>query len=138
MISLVLRREIDVFTFDNGVQKTLINLLVTIPIFVKGKLEFPRKNLHINLQGEQYNIPIRIVVMDKYPAKAPNVFVTPTATMLIMLIKQGRPVNVSGKLKLPYLTDWKKGQSNLKGLAEIMCTGNRTSEEFGTIVHFSI
>ena len=93
------------------------------------------KNRHINLQGRIYNIPIRIVVLDKYPAIAPYVFVTPTATMLI---RQGQHVDADGRIKLPYLTDWKKGRSNLKGLVEIMCSGNHTSEDLGTIVHFSI
>ena len=75
------------------------------------------------------------MVLDKYPAIAPYVFVTPTATMLI---RQGRHVDAIGRVYLPYLTDWKKGQSNLKGLAEIMCTGKHTCEDLGTILHFSI
>ena len=85
------------------------------------------------LQGRQYNIPIRIVVFDKHPAIAPYVFVTPTATMLI---RQGRHVDANGKVYLPYLSDWKKGRSDLKGLAEIMCTGNVTSGDLGTIEDF--
>jgi len=99
-----LRPRIEVFTHNNGAQQSLINLLGTIPVFYKGR---------------QYNIPIRIVVFDKHPAIAPYVFVTPTATMLI---RQGRHVDANGKVYLPYLSDWKKGRSDLKGLAEIMCT----------------
>ena len=98
-------------------------------------MNFLEKNLHINLQGRKYHTPIQIVVLDKYPAIAPYVFVKPTATMFI---RQGRHVDVNGKIYLPYLTDWKEGRSNLKGLAGIMCTGNHTSKELGTIVHFSI
>ena len=66
------------------------------------------------------------MVFDKHPAIAPYVFVTPTATMLI---RQGRHVDANGKVYLPYLSDWKKGRSDLKGLAEIMCTGKHTSKE---------
>jgi len=75
------------------------------------------------------------VVFDKHPAIAPYVFVTPTATMLI---RQGRHVDANGKVYLPYLSDWKKGRSDLKGLAEIMCTGNLISGDFDTIVHYSV
>lgn len=99
-----LRPRIEVFHHNNGAQQNLINLLGTIPVFYKGR---------------QYNIPIRMVVFDKHPAIAPYVFVTPTATMLI---RQGRHVDANGKVYLPYLSDWKKGRSDLKGLAEIMCT----------------
>ena len=59
---------------------------------------------------------------------------TPTATMLI---RQGRHVDANGKVYLPYLSDWKKGRSDLKGLAEIMCTGNIMDEGQGTII-FSV
>ena len=52
-----------------------------------------------------------------------------------MLIRQGRHVDANGKVYLPYLSDWKKGRSDLKGLAEIMCTGNVISGDLGTIVH---
>ena len=74
--------------------------------------------------------------MDKYPAIAPYVFVTPTATTLIR--ENVATADANGKVNLRYLIDWKKGLSNLKGLVEIMCSGNHTSEDLGTIVHFSI
>ena len=52
---------------------------------------------------------------------APYVFVQPTSTMSI---KQGRHVDANGKVYLPYLSEWKKGRHDLKGLVEILCTGN--------------
>ena len=51
---------------------------------------------------------------------APYVFVQPTSTMSI---KQGRHVDANGKVYLPYLSEWKKGRHDLKGLIEILCTG---------------
>jgi len=40
-IRLELRPRIEVFTHNNGAQQSLINLLGTIPVFYKGKLECP-------------------------------------------------------------------------------------------------
>ena len=70
---------------------------------------------------EQYNIPIRMVILEKHPVMAPYVFVQPTSTMSI---KQGRHVDANGKVYLPYLSEWKKGRHDLKGLVEILCKGN--------------
>ena len=57
------------------------------------------------------------MVLDKYPAIAPYVFVTPTATMLI---RPGRRVDANGRIYLSYLSEWKKGRSDLKGLVDIL------------------
>ena len=99
-----LRPKIETFTHNNGSQQHLINLTGTIPVFYKGR---------------QYNIPIRMVVLEKYPVMAPYVFVQPTSTMSI---KQGRHVDANGKVYLPYLSEWKKGRHDMKGLIEILCT----------------
>ena len=40
-----------------------------------------------------------------------------------MTIRPGRHVDANGKVYLPYLSEWKKGRSDLKGLTEILCTG---------------
>ena len=100
-----LRPKIETFTHNNGSQQSLINLTGTIPVFYKGR---------------QYNIPIRVVILEKHPVMAPYVFVQPTSTMSI---KQGRHVDANGKVYLPYLSEWKKGRHDLKGLVEILCTG---------------
>jgi len=99
-----LRPKIETFTHNNGSQQSLINLTGTIPVFYKGR---------------QYNIPIRVVILEKHPVMAPYVFVQPTSTMSI---KQGRHVDANGKVYLPYLSEWKKGRHDLKGLIEILCT----------------
>ena len=75
------------------------------------------------------------MVFYEYPAIAPYVFVAPTATMYI---RQGRHIDANGQVYLPYLSDWKKGRSDLIGLVEIMRTGNIISGDLGTIVHFSV
>lgn len=99
-----LRPKIELFTHNNGAQQSLINLSGTIPVFYR---------------GSQYNIPIRTVITDKHPQVAPYVYVTPTPTMTI---RPGRHVDANGKVYLPYLSEWKKGRSDLKGLTEILCT----------------
>lgn len=82
-----------------------MNLNGTIPVFYKQR---------------QYNIPIVIWLYDKHPMIAPMVFVQPTTTMVI---RQGRHVDASGKVYLPYLSEWKAKKSDLVGLVGILCTG---------------
>lgn len=77
----------------------------TIPVFYKQR---------------KYNIPIVIWLLDKHPIYAPMVYVQPTATMVI---RQGRHVDASGKVYLPYLSEWKPKKSDLSNLVNVLCTG---------------
>ena len=56
------------------------------------------------LLGRTYNIPVCLWLLDTYPYNPPMIFVKPTANMQI---KPGRHVDMSGRIYLPYLHEWK-------------------------------
>jgi len=99
-----LRLDVQFFTHNDGKQENLVTLDGTIPVFYKNR---------------QYNIPIMIWLYEKHPEYAPMVFVKPTSTMVI---RQGRHVDTSGKVYLPYLSEWKSRRSDLIGLVGVLCT----------------
>lgn len=91
-----LNPKIDTLTYDNGAQTTLLSVSGTIPIWY---------------MNNQYNIPIRVWVVENYPHHPPLCFVTPTQSMVI---KERHPhVDRSGRCYLPYLTQWNAQVSNL-------------------------
>nr|XP_034334219.1 suppressor protein STP22 of temperature-sensitive alpha-factor receptor and arginine permease isoform X3 [Crassostrea gigas] len=97
-----LRPSQDSFILNDGSKKNLLNLDGTIPATYKGTI---------------YNIPICVWIMKTHPYDPPMVFVKPTSTMQI---KEGRNVDTSGKVYLPYLHDWRYPQSDLFGLLQIL------------------
>lgn len=60
--------------------------------------------------GSTYNIPIQIWLLSSHPFNAPLVFVRPTANMLI---KPNKHVDNSGKVYMPYLSEWRAVSLNL-------------------------
>jgi ESCRT-I complex subunit TSG101 len=58
-----LRPELDVFVFDNGEERSLLNLNGTIPV---------------DYRGSSYNIPVCFWLLHDYPTSAPMGFVRPT------------------------------------------------------------
>lgn len=50
-----------------------------------------------------YNIPVKIWVMDTHPNNAPICYVNPTSDMIV---KPSRTVDHSGKIYLPFLHFW--------------------------------
>ena len=90
------------YHFPNGVKQELVALTGTIPV---------------NYKGNTYNIPVAIYIPNDYPYSPPICYVKPTADMMI---KQGRHVDASGKVYLPYLSDWKNDQSDLLGVIQVM------------------
>lgn len=57
-----------------------------------------------HLLGSTYNIPIQILFLSSHPVNAPLVFVKPTNNMLI---KPNKHVDNSGRVYMPYLSEWK-------------------------------
>ncbi|KAI9329005.1 UEV domain-containing protein, partial [Zopfochytrium polystomum] len=80
--------KMDNFTHDNGQKQLLFCLYGTIPI---------------SFRGSTYNIPIAVWLPYSYPRHPPFCFVTPTATMLV---RQGKHVDLSGKVYHPLLSTW--------------------------------
>jgi len=56
------------------------------------------------LLGRTYNIPVCLWLLDTHPYNPPMIYVKPTANMQI---KPGRHVDMSGRIYLPYLHEWK-------------------------------
>lgn len=97
-----LRPKHEEFVYNDGTKKMLINLDGTIPV---------------NYKGSVYNIPIGIWLSETHPYSPPMVFVKPTQSMLI---KPGRNVDVTGRIDLPYLKEWKYPDSDLLGMIQIL------------------
>lgn len=94
--------HLEVFVFNNGARKDLLNLDGTIPVSYKGAV---------------YNIPVCIWLMDTHPLNAPLCFVKPTQNMSIKVSKY---VDSNGKVYLPYLHDWNPSSSTVLGLIPLM------------------
>ena len=93
----------EMYHFPNGVVSELVALSGTVPVSYKGSM---------------YNIPVAIYIPNDYPYSPPICYVKPTADMMI---KQGRHVDASGRVYLPYLSDWKNdGSSDLLGVIQVM------------------
>ncbi|CAC5399748.1 TSG101 [Mytilus coruscus] len=90
------------FIFNDGSQKDLVHIDGCLPVQFRGNI---------------YNIPIDIVILDTHPYNPPIVYVKPADGMNI---KPGTYVNLSGKVDLPYLRDWRYPHSDLLGLIEIL------------------
>ena len=87
--------SLEKFVFDDGEEKSLLNLNGTIPI---------------KYRGCTYNIPVYFWLRPDYPDAAPMGFVKPTADMTI---KASENVDSNGRVSLPYLDDWKGFDSSL-------------------------
>uniref|UniRef100_A0A1X7UNL7 UEV domain-containing protein n=2 Tax=Amphimedon queenslandica TaxID=400682 RepID=A0A1X7UNL7_AMPQE len=93
----------DNYIHNDGRKEMLFRLKGTIPV---------------SFRGNNYNIPIIIWVQRTHPQINPIVFVTPTPEMSI---NPSRFVDHSGRVYLPYISEWKQGKSDLATLIQILC-----------------
>lgn len=91
------------FVHPNGSKEICVSVSGTIPV---------------PIGGQQYNIPVCLWLRPTHPYASPLVYVTPTHDMGVQPSKY---VDSSGKVYLPYITDWKQGSSDLSTLVQIMC-----------------
>ena len=68
----------------------------------------------IRFKGNQYNIPIQILLPKRYPKDPPLCYVRPTSNM--ELRQRHKHVDSSGQCFLPYLHKWNEASSDLVGL----------------------
>lgn len=87
--------SVESFVFSNGTRKELLNLKGTVPVPYKGM---------------NYNIPVKIWIMDTHPNNAPICYVNPTSDMVV---KPSRTTDHSGKIYLPFLHFWDPRGSEL-------------------------
>ena len=97
-----LKPVLDSYVFNDGSSRELMNLTGTIPV---------------PYRSNTYNIPICLWLLDTYPYNPPICFVKTTSSMTI---KTGKHVDANGKIRLPYLHEWKHPQSDLLGLIQVM------------------
>uniref|UniRef100_A0A3Q2DXC9 Zgc:123278 n=2 Tax=Cyprinodon variegatus TaxID=28743 RepID=A0A3Q2DXC9_CYPVA len=93
---------VEEFVYRDGSRKNLLNLTGIIPVVYKDKT---------------YNIPICVWIEPNYPNVAPMCFVKPTHEMIIV---KGKYISSDGKVRMPYLKDWKKGEGDLFSLLQVM------------------
>ncbi len=93
---------VDKYVFPDGNQKDLVCLNGTIPVSYRGAV---------------YNIPVSLWITDSHPYAAPICYVKPTQDMTIKVSKH---VESSGRIFLPYLSDWKANTSDLLGAIQVM------------------
>lgn len=97
-----LKVKVERYTFPTGVSKELICLDGTI---------------EITFREAKYNIPVGIFVSDNHPFEAPLCYVRPTKDMMI---KSSRHVDGSGRVYLPYLSEWNKNSCDILSLIHVM------------------
>lgn len=90
------------YTFPTGVSKELLCLDGTIPV---------------TFRDATYNIPVGIFISDNHPFEAPLCYVRPTRDMTI---KTSRHVDGSGRVYLPYLSEWNKNTSDILSTIQVM------------------
>lgn len=97
-----LHPEPDHFTFADGQRRAVVALKGTIPVLHK---------------GVTYNIPVCLYLLDTHPYHPPICYVKPTADMII---KPSQHLDGSGRIYLPYLSEWQYGKCDVLGLLQIM------------------
>ncbi|XP_007953909.1 ubiquitin-conjugating enzyme E2 variant 3 [Orycteropus afer afer] len=96
------RYSVDTYVFKDSSQKDLLNFSGTVPVMY---------------QGNTYNIPIHLWILDSHPFAPPICFLKPTANMGISV---GKHVDAQGRIYLPYLQNWSHPKSVIVGLIKEM------------------
>ncbi|XP_075693174.1 ubiquitin-conjugating enzyme E2 variant 3 [Rhinoderma darwinii] len=94
--------SMDTYTFKDGSQKDLLNLSGTVPM---------------KFQGNFYNIPVCLWLLDSHPFAPPLCFLKPTQNMGI---RAGKHIDSHGRIYLPFLQDWSHPKSTILGLTKEM------------------
>lgn len=97
-----LHPRLERYTFPTGVSKELICLDGTIPV---------------TFRDVSYNIPVGIFISENHPFEAPICYVRPTRDMTI---KTSRHIDGSGRVYLPYLSEWNKNTSDILSTIQVM------------------
>ena len=101
-----LEPKLDMYTFTHGPKQGVMHELLTLA-----------GTIPVNYRGNTYNIPIAIYLEKDFPNVPPICYVKPTPDMII---KQSKHVDGSGRIYLPYLSDWCNEISDLLGVIQVM------------------
>lgn len=97
-----IRAKLEKYTYPDGLSKDLICLDGTI---------------EVTFRNAKYNIPVGIFISDNHPFEAPLCYVRPTRNMMI---KTSRHVDGSGRVYLPYLSEWNKNSCDILSLIHVL------------------
>uniref|UniRef100_A0A914UGN8 UEV domain-containing protein n=1 Tax=Plectus sambesii TaxID=2011161 RepID=A0A914UGN8_9BILA len=92
----------EMFEFPDRVRRQAFRLQGTLPVLYK---------------GNTYNIPVALYLWDTHPYFAPICYVRPTPDMMV---KASPSVDQTGKVYLPYLSEWRHPGYDLSGLLQVM------------------
>uniref|UniRef100_A0A0N5B869 Tumor susceptibility gene 101 protein n=1 Tax=Strongyloides papillosus TaxID=174720 RepID=A0A0N5B869_STREA len=98
-----LKDSVELFTYPSGKRKNVLTLAGTIPVVYK---------------NNTYHIPVALYLDEKHPYQAPYCYVKPTSEMEI---KESKVVDITGRIYLPYLNEWKWPSHSLVELLKVMC-----------------
>ncbi|XP_072525326.1 ubiquitin-conjugating enzyme E2 variant 3 [Salminus brasiliensis] len=90
------------YTFHDSSQRDLLKLVGNIPV---------------RYQGQSYNLPIQLWLLDSFPFTPPICFLRPTSNMTI---REGKHVDAKGRIYLPGLHNWDHPKSSVTVLLEEM------------------
>lgn len=103
------------FVFPDGISKWCLSISGTIPILYKVYIH-KLLNWTKNYQGARYNIPVALHFLDNHPFSGPYCYVKPTSNMRI---RASKVVDDTGRIYLPYLTEWKYPNHDTTGLLQV-------------------
>ncbi|XP_030646553.1 ubiquitin-conjugating enzyme E2 variant 3 [Chanos chanos] len=86
------------YVFNDSSQRDLVKLVGNIPV---------------RYQGQSYNLPIQLWLLDSFPFTPPICYLRPTPNMVI---REGKHVNPKGRIYLPGLHNWDHPKSSVNGL----------------------
>ncbi|XP_062857448.1 ubiquitin-conjugating enzyme E2 variant 3 [Trichomycterus rosablanca] len=92
----------DTYTYSDSSQKDLLKLVGNVPV---------------KYQGQSYNLPIQLWLLDSFPFTPPICLLRPTASMVI---REGKHVDAKGRIHLPALHNWDHPKSSVIALLEEM------------------
>ena len=96
--------------------KTLAPVLSNSPV-TSDQCFALKGNLPIVYKGNAYFIPLGVYITERYPESAPICFVCPVAGMEV---NPGPHTEPTGRIRVPYLTQWNMNTSNIAGLLNSM------------------
>uniref|UniRef100_A0A8C6WWY5 UEV and lactate/malate dehyrogenase domains n=1 Tax=Neogobius melanostomus TaxID=47308 RepID=A0A8C6WWY5_9GOBI len=90
------------YTFTDSTQRDLVKLIGNIPV---------------KYEGNTYNFPVQLWLIDSFPFTPPICFLRPTSNMVI---REGKHVDAKGRIHLPGLHNWDYPKSSVVGLLNEM------------------
>ena len=89
----------------------------SLPTGIKRELLCLKGTIPVSYRNNIYNIPVNLWILHNHPESAPICWVNPTKDMTIKVSKH---VDDTGRIFLPYLSEWNSHSSDLLGVIQVM------------------